>query len=102
MVCRRFGGGRGDLSKPATKALAGIQNQSGPPAADNGGHKMKHIYAGSYSYKERFIIWLAWHLPASLAMWAAIRVITYASVHQLSGREMGTITGVEAIKCWPK
>lgn len=49
---------------------------------------------------EKLLIWLAWHTPARLAKWIFVRVATAASV-QLSDREMGSITCVEALEKWP-
>lgn len=49
---------------------------------------------------EKFWIWLAWHLPASLAKWAFVRVATAASI-KLSDQEMGAITCQAALEVWP-
>jgi hypothetical protein len=50
--------------------------------------------------KEKVLVGLAWAMPASLAYWVAIRVLTHASCTKLSHLSPMDINGSEAIFWW--
>jgi hypothetical protein len=49
---------------------------------------------------DRFLQWLAWHLPQRLVYWCGIRVVAYASTTYYKHLEMGAITAQDALSCW--
>lgn len=51
---------------------------------------------------ENITVWLAWKLPKRLAMWAFIRVATWATIAEYSGTEVPALTCVDALDRWVK
>jgi hypothetical protein len=49
---------------------------------------------------ERFWIWLAWKLPRRLALWAAIRVNSEATVLDFPDRTPEQVSVLDAIGKW--
>jgi hypothetical protein len=49
---------------------------------------------------ERFWIWLAWHLPRPLVMWAAIRLGAHATQGPYSQTVVPELTFMDALKRW--
>jgi len=66
------------------------QNQT----SSGGGQRM---FVGVW---EEFCRWLAWRLPRSVAVWATIRVATYASGGEWSDQDITTLTVVSAVQRW--
>jgi len=50
--------------------------------------------------KEKFLIWLAWITPRSLAYWCAVRVISYATVGKYSNQVVPELLAMDALKRW--
>ena len=49
---------------------------------------------------ERIWMWLAWHLPRSLAYWTAIRVGASATTGKYADREVPKVTVIDALEAW--
>jgi hypothetical protein len=45
-------------------------------------------------------MWLAWRLPRSLAMWACVRVVAYASTGKYGDTVVPELTAMDALKRW--
>jgi hypothetical protein len=50
--------------------------------------------------KEKILWWLAMAMPASLAYYVAVRVVTYASVSKYRNTVMGDIGAADAVGWW--
>lgn len=50
--------------------------------------------------KERFLMWIAFHLPRSVTYWAAINVGAHATTGAYENQVMPELTYVEALKRW--
>ena len=50
--------------------------------------------------KEKAWMWLAWHLPKTLVMWAAVRLMSAATTGKYSNQIVGELTCVDALGRW--
>lgn len=50
--------------------------------------------------KEKILIWLAWHMPRSLAKWAFVRVATAATVGEYSEQVLPELLVTTALQRW--
>jgi len=50
---------------------------------------------------EHIACWVAFHLPRGVAYWAAVRVMTHASIKNPS-TEMDALTPADCLKAWNK
>jgi hypothetical protein len=55
-----------------------------------------------YLYKtpERFWMFVAWKLPRTLAMWAAVRVIAHATTGPYGDTVVPDLSAMDALKRW--
>ena len=49
---------------------------------------------------QKFWMWLAFELPKPLVYWAAIRLMSYATVGKYSNQIVPELTAVDALKRW--
>jgi len=49
---------------------------------------------------DRFMRWVAWRLPRRLVMWAALRVVAYATQGDYSDTVVPDLTAMDALKRW--
>ena len=59
-----------------------------------------YIRWGLYKWPERFWMALAWKLPRSLAMWAAVRVIAHATTGPYGNTVVPDLTAMDALQRW--
>tara|TARA_R110000782_G_scaffold70244_1_gene141131 strand:+ start:202 stop:411 length:210 start_codon:yes stop_codon:yes gene_type:complete len=52
--------------------------------------------------QEKVVIWIAWHLPKSVAMWACYRVLAYSTTGKYETTIAPEITAMEAIDRYMK
>jgi hypothetical protein len=52
------------------------------------------------SVKEKLVQWLAWKMPKRLVYWAAIRLISAATVNEYADTEVAGLTALEALERW--
>jgi len=50
--------------------------------------------------REKIAIWIAWHLPKSIAKWAAIRIGAHATAGAYESTETPALLFVDAMKRW--
>ena len=50
--------------------------------------------------KERWIIWIVWHLPKTIIYWSAIRLIAYATEGQYDTTIVSELSAMDALKRW--
>jgi hypothetical protein len=50
--------------------------------------------------RERFTIWIAWHLPRSVAYWCTIRVGVHATTGEYSRQLVPELAFTDALKRW--
>jgi hypothetical protein len=51
--------------------------------------------------REKFTIWLAWHLPRYLVYWCAVRLISEASVSKkYENTVLSELTAMDALNHW--
>ena len=50
--------------------------------------------------KEKFLIWLAWHMPKSLVYWCAIRLGANATQGEYSNQIVPDLNFADALKRW--
>ena len=50
--------------------------------------------------RERFYMWLAWHLPRELVKWCAVRVGASATAGEYSGQVVPDLTVLDALRRW--
>lgn len=55
---------------------------------------------GLYKAPERFWMFVAWKLPHTLAMWAAVRVIAHATTGRYGNQIVPELTAMDALKRW--
>lgn len=53
-----------------------------------------------YSFRERFWMWLAWHLPKLLVTWASVRMISHATTGAYSDTVVPELSVMDALKRW--
>ena len=51
---------------------------------------------------ERFAIWLAWRLPKPLVYWAAVRLMSHATVGLHSNQVVSDLSALAALQRWSK
>lgn len=44
--------------------------------------------------------WIAWHLPKQLVLWAAVRLMSHATIGKYSDQVVPELTCLEALKKW--
>jgi len=49
---------------------------------------------------EKFWMRLAWAMPRKLAYWAAVRVLSYATVGKFSSQVVPDLLAIDALKRW--
>lgn len=49
---------------------------------------------------ERVWMWIAWHLPRTLVMWAAVRLMAWATTGEYSNTVVPDLTAMDALKRW--
>ena len=52
------------------------------------------------SKREMVWQWVAWRLPRKLVMWAAVRLIAYATQGRYSGQVVPELTAMDALQRW--
>ena len=52
------------------------------------------------NYQEKFWVWLAWRLPRPLVKWAAVRLMSAATVGKYSSQSVPELTAVQALERW--
>ena len=50
--------------------------------------------------KEKFLMWLAWHMPHQLVMWCGIRMMAHASMGVYRAQDVTTVTCADVLKRW--
>lgn len=50
--------------------------------------------------RERFLMWIAWHMPREIVKWCFIRLAAHATTSEFANRETPTVTCMEALACW--
>lgn len=50
--------------------------------------------------KDNIWMWIAWHLPKRLVMWAAVRLIAHATTGEYSHTETPALLAVDALERW--
>ena len=50
--------------------------------------------------KEKWYMWLAWKMPRTLVMWAAIRLIAHATQGEYSTTSYGDLSAMDALDRW--
>lgn len=61
------------------------------------------MFKGKYrSARERLIVWIAWHLPKSLAYWSTIRVGVNATTGEHSSQEVPALYLTDALQRWDR
>lgn len=51
-------------------------------------------------YREKAIMWIAWHLPKIIAYWAAIRVAGHATTGPYGDQHPDTVSVMDMLKRW--
>ncbi len=51
-------------------------------------------------YKEKIILYIAWHLPKSIVKWAYYRVLAHATTGKYSTQEVPLLTWQQAADRW--
>jgi len=51
--------------------------------------------------REKVLVFIAWHLPKSVAMWAYIRVGAHATTGEYSDTIVPELGMMEALRRWP-
>ena len=51
-------------------------------------------------WREKFLMWIAWHLPKSIVMWCAIRVTAHATTGEYETQIVPDLTAMDAVKRW--
>jgi len=55
---------------------------------------------GFQKMSEKFWMFVAWHLPKKLVLWAAIRLIAYATQGKYGSTIVPELSAMDAIKRW--
>jgi hypothetical protein len=50
--------------------------------------------------RDKFSMWVAWHLPHRVVMWAAIRVAAYATTGKYGNTVVPELTAMDAVQRW--
>jgi len=50
--------------------------------------------------KEKFMFWLVWKFPRYLVYWAAIRLMSYATVGKWGNTDPNNLTVMKALERW--
>jgi hypothetical protein len=51
-------------------------------------------------YRERFLTWIAWHLPRELVMWCFVRVASHATMGEYGGDCPDKVSIMDALERW--
>lgn len=51
-------------------------------------------------WREKFTIWVAWHLPRSVVYWCAIRLMAAATVPPYGDQIVPELMAFDALKRW--
>ena len=49
---------------------------------------------------EKFLMFIAWHLPRTIVKWCFVRVVAHATTGEYGNTELPAITATEALKRW--
>ena len=49
---------------------------------------------------EKIVMWVAWHLPRRVALWAAVRVMAHATTGAYGSQVVPDLLAVDALKRW--
>lgn len=49
---------------------------------------------------EKFVMWVAWHLPKKLVYWCTIRLMAHATTDQYSGQIVPELLAMDVLKRW--
>lgn len=52
------------------------------------------------NWREKVVVWLAWHLPRSLVYWAAVRVVAHATTGRYGNEVVPAVVCVDALQRW--
>jgi hypothetical protein len=68
------------------------------------GHSFEHMKLRyrTWGMKEKFLIWLAWHMPSELVKWCYIRVGAYATTGKHGDTIVPAISMMEALDRWDR
>jgi hypothetical protein len=55
-----------------------------------------------YKLKEKFQLWVAWHVPRWLVYWCTIRLLAHATSGQHSNQVVPDLLAMDALKRWEK
>lgn len=52
--------------------------------------------------KEKILMWIAWHMPRSVAYWCAVRVNANATTGKYETQVVPELTAMDALKRWER
>ncbi len=50
--------------------------------------------------KEKLTMWIVWHLPRCMIVWAAIRLMAHATTGEYAHQDTSAITFADALNRW--